>query len=43
MANIAWEKQRALNLNTETAEFINDPEATKMRGRAYEKGWEPHV
>ncbi len=43
MANIAWETQRALNLNTQTAEFIGDPEATKMRSRTYEKGWEPHV
>jgi hypothetical protein len=43
MANIAWEKQRALNLNPQTGDFIGDPEATKMRSRTYEKGWEPKV
>jgi predicted dehydrogenase len=43
MANIAWETQRSLNLNTETSEFIGDAEATKMRSRTYEKGWAPHL
>jgi predicted dehydrogenase len=43
MANIAWETQRSLNLNTETSDFIGDAEATKMRSRSYEKGWTPHL
>ena len=43
MSNIAWELQRELKLNSATGAFVGDAEATKMRGRTYEKGWEPRV
>lgn len=40
MANIAWELHRELKLDPKTSNFIDDAEATKMRTRIYEKGWE---
>lgn len=43
MSNIAWEIQRELKLNPSTSAFIGDEEATKLRRRTYEKGWEPRV
>jgi len=43
MSNIAWELKREIKVNPETGAFINDTEATKLRTRTYEKGWEPHV
>lgn len=41
MSNIAWQLKRELTLNTTTGAFLNDAEATKLRTRTYEKGWEP--
>lgn len=43
MSNIAWELQRELKLDSATGAFINDTQATKMRSRTYEKGWELRV
>ncbi|WP_263418434.1 Gfo/Idh/MocA family protein [Terriglobus albidus] len=43
MSNIAWELNRELKLDTKTGAFVGDAEATKMRKREYEKGWEPHI
>lgn len=43
MANIAWELNRELKLDTKTGAFIGDAEATKMRKREYAKGWEPKI
>ena len=40
MSNIAWELNRELKLDTATGAFVGDAEATKMRHRTYEKGWE---
>jgi len=43
MSNIAWEVQRALTLTGSDGAFLNDAEATALRKRTYEKGWEPRV
>lgn len=42
MSNIAWEVQRELHLNPDTS-FKGDAEATRLRKRTYEKGWEPQI
>jgi predicted dehydrogenase len=47
LSNIAWEVNRELHLDNDTnnkdGRIQNDPEAMKMWGREYEKGWAPHV
>src|SRR2546425_6331422 len=43
LSNVAWEVNRALQLDTKDGRIQGDPEATKMWSREYEKGWAPHV
>jgi predicted dehydrogenase len=43
LSNIAWKVRRDLHLDSKNGHIIGDPEASKMWGREYEKGWEPHV
>jgi predicted dehydrogenase len=43
LSNIAWEVNRELQLDPRNAHILNDPQAMKMWGREYEKGWEPRV
>jgi hypothetical protein len=43
LSNIAWEVNRELHLDTKDGHIQNDPEAMRMWGREYEKGWAPHV
>jgi predicted dehydrogenase len=43
LSNIAWEVQRALQLDPKDGHIQNDPEAMKMWQREYEKGWAPQV
>ena len=43
LSNIAWEVNRELHLDTKDGRILDDPEAMKMWGREYEKGWAPHV
>jgi predicted dehydrogenase len=43
LANVAWEKKRELHLDPKTGKIHNDPEAMKLWGRDYEKGWAPKV
>ena len=43
ISNIAWEVNRELRLDPANAHIQNDPDAMKMWGREYEKGWAPHV
>jgi predicted dehydrogenase len=43
LSNIAWEVNRELHLNTKDGQIQGDPEAMKMWGREYEKGWAPHI
>ena len=43
LSNIAWEVNRELHLNPTDGKIQNDPEAMKMWGREYEKGWAPHL
>jgi len=43
LSNIAWEVNRELHLDAKDARIQNDPEAMKMWGREYERGWAPHV
>src|SRR6266404_5005883 len=43
LSNIAWEVNRELHLDTKDGRIQDDPEAMKMWGREYEKGWAPHV
>jgi len=42
-SNIAWRVKRELKLDNKTGHILNDPEAMKLWGRDYEKGWEPTV
>jgi predicted dehydrogenase len=43
LSNIAWEVNRELHLDTADGKIQNDPQAMKMWGREYEKGWAPHI
>jgi predicted dehydrogenase len=43
LSNIAWEVNRELALDTSDGKIQKDPEAMKMWGREYEKGWAPHI
>src|SRR6202051_4052923 len=43
LSNLAWEVNRELHLDTKDGRIQADPEAMKMWGREYEKGWAPHV
>jgi predicted dehydrogenase len=43
LSNVAWEVNRVLNLDTKDGKIQSDPEAMKMWGREYEKGWAPHL
>lgn len=43
LANVAWEVNRELHLDPTDGKIKNDPEAMKLWGRTYEKGWEPHL
>ncbi|MGO8720850.1 MAG: Gfo/Idh/MocA family protein [Acidobacteriaceae bacterium] len=43
LSNIAWEVNRELHLDTSDGKIQNDPQAMKMWGREYEKGWAPHI
>ena len=40
-SNIAWRVGRELKLDNKTGHILGDPEAMKLWGRDYEKGWEP--
>ena len=43
LSNIAWEVNRELELDPKDGRIQRDPQAMKMWGREYEKGWAPHV
>jgi predicted dehydrogenase len=43
LSNIAWEVNRELHLDTHDGHIQGDPDAMKMWGREYEKGWAPHI
>jgi predicted dehydrogenase len=43
LSNIAWEVNRELHLDTNGGRIEGDPQAMKMWGREYEKGWAPEV
>ncbi len=43
LSNIAWEVNRELQIDTKDGKIKGDPEAMKMWGREYEKGWAPHI
>jgi hypothetical protein len=43
LSNIAWEVNRELRLDPADGKIQSDPEAMKMWGREYEKGWEPRI
>jgi hypothetical protein len=43
LSNVAWEVNRELQLDTNDGRIQGDPEAMKMWGREYEKGWVPEV
>jgi predicted dehydrogenase len=43
ISNIAYFTKRELNIDPSTGHIKNDPEAMKMWGRTYEKGWEVKV
>jgi len=43
LSNTAWEVQRELHLDPKDGHIQNDPEAMKLWGREYEKGWAPHL
>jgi hypothetical protein len=43
LANISYFVKRELEVDTATGHVKNDPDAMKLWGREYEKGWEPKV
>ena len=43
ISNMAYFVNRELKLDTQTGHVLNDPEAMKLWGRDYEKGWEVRV
>jgi predicted dehydrogenase len=43
LSNIAWAVNRELRLDATDGRIQRDPQAMKMWGREYEKGWEPHA
>jgi predicted dehydrogenase len=43
LANVAWETDHILHLDTADGKVKNDPAAMKYWGRDYEKGWAPHL
>jgi predicted dehydrogenase len=43
VSNIAWEVGRELNVDTANCQIMNDEAASKLWGREYEPGWEPHL
>ena len=43
LGNIAWRLGRDLKLDPKNGHIISDPEAQKLWGRTYEKGWEPKI
>jgi predicted dehydrogenase len=43
LSNVAWELNRELQLSTSDGRVESDPDAMKMWGREYEKGWAPEV
>jgi hypothetical protein len=43
LSNVAWEVQRELHVDPKNGHIQGDPEASKLWGREYEKGWEPRV
>lgn len=43
LANVAWRVNRELKLDASNGHIQNDPEAMKLWGREYEKGWAPHL
>ena len=43
LSNIALEVNRELRLDTKDGRIQDDPEAMKLWGREYEKGWAPHL
>ena len=43
LSNIAYFMNRTLHLDTQNGHIKNDPEAMKLWGREYEKGWEVTV
>jgi predicted dehydrogenase len=43
LSNIAWEVNRELHLDPADGKIKSDPQAMKLWGRDYEKGWEPKI
>jgi predicted dehydrogenase len=43
LSNISWEVNRELHIDTTDGKIQNDPEAMKLWGREYHKGWAPHL
>lgn len=43
LSNIAWQVNRELHIDAKDGRIQSNPEAMKMWGREYEKGWAPHV
>jgi predicted dehydrogenase len=43
LSNIAWDVHRELQLDTNDGKVQDDPQAMKMWGREYEKGWAPRI
>jgi predicted dehydrogenase len=43
LSNVAWQMKRELKLDRTDGKIQGDPEAMKLWGREYEKGWAPHL
>ncbi|MDP4291165.1 MAG: Gfo/Idh/MocA family oxidoreductase [Bacteroidota bacterium] len=43
VGNIAWRLGRDIKMDPKNGHILNDPEAQKLWGRTYQKGWEPKI
>jgi predicted dehydrogenase len=43
LSNIAWEVSRELHVDPKDGRIQADPDAMRMWGREYERGWAPHL
>jgi len=43
LGNISWRTKQTLEINPVNGHILNNPDAQKLWGREYEKGWEPKI
>ena len=43
LGNIAWQTGRVLDIDQRNGHIVGDPDAMRLWGREYERGWEVNV